>query len=85
MIKAVKPVVVGIGEILWDILPTGKSAGGAPVNFVYHAVRQGPKGTSSARPGRTFGEMKSCGSSKRTESDVVLRGLRTRREPSEWN
>lgn len=44
MIKAVKPVVVGIGEILWDILPTGKSAGGAPVNFVYHAVRQGAEG-----------------------------------------
>ena len=32
-----KPVVVGIGELLWDLLPTGKTAGGAPINFVYHA------------------------------------------------
>ena len=30
-----KPVVVGIGELLWDMLPTGKKAGGAPINFVY--------------------------------------------------
>ena len=34
-----KPVVVGIGELLWDMLPTGKKAGGAPINFVYHASR----------------------------------------------
>ena len=32
-----KPVVVGIGALLWDMLPTGKKAGGAPINFVYHA------------------------------------------------
>ena len=36
-----KPVVVGIGELLWDMLPTGKKAGGAPINFVYHASRLG--------------------------------------------
>ena len=29
--------IVGIGEILWDILPEGKQLGGAPANFVYHA------------------------------------------------
>ena len=34
-----KPVVVGIGELLWDILPTGKRAGGAPINVVYHASK----------------------------------------------
>lgn len=28
-----KPLVIGIGEFLWDILPTGRKAGGAPVNF----------------------------------------------------
>ncbi len=27
-----KPVVIGIGELLWDILPSGKKAGGAPIN-----------------------------------------------------
>ncbi|OGV73247.1 MAG: hypothetical protein A3K19_23680 [Lentisphaerae bacterium RIFOXYB12_FULL_65_16] len=29
--------VVGIGEILWDLLPGGKKLGGAPTNFAYHA------------------------------------------------
>lgn len=29
--------VVGLGEILWDILPDGKTLGGAPANFAYHA------------------------------------------------
>ncbi len=28
--------VFGIGELLFDLLPDGKHAGGAPVNFVYH-------------------------------------------------
>jgi len=30
-------VVVGLGEILWDLLPNGKQLGGAPANFAYHA------------------------------------------------
>ena len=29
--------VVGIGELLWDLLPTGAQIGGAPANFSYHA------------------------------------------------
>lgn len=36
-----KPIVIGIGEYLWDVLPTGKKAGGAPVNFAYHASQNG--------------------------------------------
>lgn len=39
-----KPIIVGIGELLWDILPQGKRAGGAPINFVYHAAQLGAKG-----------------------------------------
>lgn len=39
-----KPVVVGIGELLWDMFPTGKKAGGAPINFVYHASQLGAEG-----------------------------------------
>jgi fructokinase len=31
------PLVVGIGEILWDILPDGRELGGAPANFAFHA------------------------------------------------
>jgi fructokinase len=29
--------VVGIGEVLWDLLPAGRQLGGAPANFAYHA------------------------------------------------
>lgn len=36
-----KPLVVGLGEILWDIFPGGKRLGGAPANFAYHAAKQG--------------------------------------------
>jgi fructokinase len=39
-----KKVIVGIGEILWDMLPTGKALGGAPANFAYHAGRLGEEG-----------------------------------------
>jgi fructokinase len=30
-----KNIIIGIGEILWDLLPGGKLMGGAPANFVY--------------------------------------------------
>jgi len=36
-----KHVVIGIGEILWDLLPEGKQLGGAPANFAYHAMALG--------------------------------------------
>ncbi len=39
-----KKVIVGIGEILWDMLPGGKALGGAPANFAYHASRLGEEG-----------------------------------------
>lgn len=32
---------VGIGELLWDLLPSGKLVGGAPSNFAYHTQQQG--------------------------------------------
>jgi fructokinase len=39
-----KKVIVGIGELLWDVFPTGKAIGGAPANFAYHAKRLGEEG-----------------------------------------
>jgi fructokinase len=33
---ACPPVFVGIGEVLWDLLPGGRQFGGAPANFAYH-------------------------------------------------
>ena len=32
-----KRYVVGLGEVLWDVLPEGKKLGGALANFAYHA------------------------------------------------
>lgn len=31
----------GLGEILWDILPSGPRLGGAPANFTFHAKQMG--------------------------------------------
>lgn len=33
--------VIGIGELLFDVFPTGKKIGGAPVNFAYHVQQLG--------------------------------------------
>lgn len=35
------PIVVGMGEALWDVLPEGKKLGGAPANFAYHVSQFG--------------------------------------------
>lgn len=47
-----KPVVVGIGELLWDMLPKGKRAGGAPINFVYNATQLGADGYAISAVGK---------------------------------
>ncbi|MFT3753567.1 MAG: carbohydrate kinase [Paludibacter sp.] len=39
-----KNVIVGLGEILWDVFPHGKVLGGAPANFVYHVSQFGYEG-----------------------------------------
>ncbi len=39
-----KPVIIGLGEILWDLFPDGKQLGGAPANFAFHAQCLGAAG-----------------------------------------
>lgn len=34
-------IIVGLGEILWDVFPEGKVLGGAPANFAYHVAQFG--------------------------------------------
>lgn len=51
-ILAKPPVMVGLGEILWDMLPTGKSLGGAPANFAYHAHALGAAASVVSAVGR---------------------------------
>ncbi len=38
------PAFVGVGEVLWDLLPSGRQLGGAPANFAYHAHALGAEG-----------------------------------------
>ncbi len=46
-----KPIVVSLGELLWDMLPSGKRAGGAPVNFAYHSMMNGAESYSISAVG----------------------------------
>ncbi|MBM3293690.1 MAG: carbohydrate kinase [Candidatus Aminicenantes bacterium] len=41
---AAPQMVVGIGEILWDVLPSGRHLGGAPANFARQAHALGAEG-----------------------------------------
>ena len=42
--------VIGLGEVLWDVLPSGKQIGGAPANFAFHVSQFGiPVRVVSAR------------------------------------
>jgi fructokinase len=47
-----KRKIVGIGELLWDLLPAGPSLGGAPANFAYIATLLGDQGIVASRVGR---------------------------------
>jgi fructokinase len=44
--------VLGIGEILWDLLPAGKQLGGAPANFAFHARALGARSCVISRVGQ---------------------------------
>jgi fructokinase len=43
--------IVGLGEILWDMLPEGKQLGGAPSNFAYISTLLGNEGVVASRIG----------------------------------
>ncbi|MDB4978690.1 MAG: sugar kinase, ribokinase family [Candidatus Peribacteria bacterium] len=43
--------IVGLGELLWDLLPEGKKMGGAPANFAYHCGLLGNNAVVASRIG----------------------------------
>jgi fructokinase len=45
-------IIVGLGELLWDLLPSGKQLGGAPANFAYITNLLGDNGIPASRIGR---------------------------------
>jgi fructokinase len=44
--------VIGVGEVLWDLLLTGPQLGGAPANFAYHAHALGAQAQVITRVGK---------------------------------
>lgn len=46
-----RPLIVGIGELLWDMLPDGPQLGGAVSNFCVMASRLGDHGVIASRVG----------------------------------
>lgn len=46
-----KRTIVGLGELLWDLLPSGKQLGGAPANFAYITNLLGDHGIPASRIG----------------------------------
>jgi fructokinase len=46
-----RPIVVGLGELLWDLFPKGKQLGGAPANFAYITALLGDSGIVASRVG----------------------------------
>jgi fructokinase len=43
--------ILGVGEVLWDLLQTGPQLGGAPANFAYHAHALGAQAYVITRVG----------------------------------
>lgn len=46
-----QPLFIGLGELLWDLLPGGRQLGGAPANFAYIASLLGNRSTIVSRVG----------------------------------
>jgi len=46
-----RPLVIGLGEILWDRFPDGDRLGGAPANVAFHAGQLGARGVPASRIG----------------------------------
>jgi len=43
--------IIGLGEILWDLLPAGRQLGGAPFNFTFHCHQLGHASVMVSRVG----------------------------------
>ncbi len=46
-----KRIIVGLGDLLWDLLPAGRQLGGAPANFAYFSNLLGGRGVVASRVG----------------------------------
>ncbi len=65
-------LILGIGELLWDMLPGGLRLGGAPANFAVMAGRLGNHAAILSRTGRDELGRKAAGLLKPLPVDVQL-------------
>jgi len=67
--------VIGLGELLWDCLPTGSKPGGAPANVAFHAQQLGLAAATATRVGNDpLGEeLLAFLQSQRLRTDLVQR------------
>jgi len=55
-----RPIAVGIGELLWELLPAGKRSGGAPCNFARHCAQLGLDAFPISRVGTDWKGDETC-------------------------
>jgi fructokinase len=72
MQKQMQKVIVGLGELLWDLLPSGKRLGGAPANFTVMSSRLGNRGVIASRLGNDPLAAEACGVLKAFPADISL-------------
>jgi fructokinase len=51
MSESETPLVIGLGEVLWDLFPSGRKPGGAPANVAFQAAQLGGRGAVASRVG----------------------------------
>lgn len=52
MTSANAPLIIGLGEVLWDIFPDSRRPGGAPSNVAFQATQLGLNGVVASRVGQ---------------------------------
>src|SRR5271166_3855677 len=68
--EVMKRKVVGLGEVLWDLLPERTCLGGAPANFAYITTLMGDRGIVASRVGEDSRGMHALQRMKELKLDV---------------
>jgi fructokinase len=66
------PLVIGLGELLWDDFPDGRRPGGAPANVAYHANQLGCRGLPASRIGQDADGVELAAALSRSGLDTKL-------------
>lgn len=67
-----QPKIIGIGEIVWDMLPQGKQLGGAPLNFAFFAKELGAEAYAISAIGKDVLGDETLEKAKATGVDISL-------------